>query len=575
MEDDILHLAKKYIGDSYVKRWRERSSRKKKKLTAVLDQGRLPTIGFSETDIEALLLQISSFDSNNWENSVGVGEREGRVLVDFIRRRHYGFTHGIGRSGDVTAIQPKARGSSLICRLTNQLLLDWLKRSGSPSTTGCFLVPMATGMSLTLCLLAMKKRRPYGANFVLWSRIDQKSCFKCMIAAGLIPVPIELINDPSNDQLCTNLDALELALQNPAKYLFDHWPNAAKMYHVNEKLIETSTSNNIVCIFTTTNCFAPRIPDKLHAVTKLCIKYGVSHLINNAYGVQSPRCMRMIESAGKLIIEHNNLNKSNLNTQPIDLLYVQSTDKNLMIPVGGAIIAGFCTDLIDSVAKLYPGRASGTPTLDVFATLLYLGNKGWDDLIQCQAVCFKKLHNGLQQLSEKFNLKLLDTTSNPISLALSLENLLPKILTTNTATTTTTSTTTNTDENAEKNTIVENNWNKETFNQLTQIGANLFTQGCSGIRVVLPASMQRPIQLDAYEFQGFNSHSSTSKIPYLNVAAAIGQKECEINLFLQKLDKSLQHFISMKSNMNSMNSLHSTTLNGDINEDEDDDNDLL
>ncbi|VDQ14602.1 unnamed protein product [Trichobilharzia regenti] len=29
-------------------------------------------------------------DSNNWDNSVGVGEREGRVLVDFIRRRHYG-----------------------------------------------------------------------------------------------------------------------------------------------------------------------------------------------------------------------------------------------------------------------------------------------------------------------------------------------------------------------------------------------------------------------------------------------------------------------------------------------------
>ncbi|VDP84109.1 unnamed protein product, partial [Schistosoma mattheei] len=44
--------------------------------------------------------------------------------------------------------------------------------------------------------------------------------------------------------------------------------------------------------------------------------------------------------------------------QPIDLLYVQSTDKNLMVPVGGAVIAGFSTDLVDFVAKLYPGEPS-------------------------------------------------------------------------------------------------------------------------------------------------------------------------------------------------------------------------
>ncbi|TNN16517.1 O-phosphoseryl-tRNA(Sec) selenium transferase [Schistosoma japonicum] len=524
MEDDIANFTKRYIGDSYVKRWQERSSRKKKKLAIILEQGHLPDIGLSEADIEALLLQISSMDSNNWENSVGVGEREGRVLVDFIRRRHYGFTHGIGRSGDVTAVQPKASGSSLLCRLTNQLLLDWLKRSGSPSTSECFLVPMATGMSLTLCLMAMKRRRPRGASFVLWSRIDQKSCFKCMLAAGLVPIPIELVPDTSSDQLCSNIDALEIALKNPAKYLIDHWPNVAKAYHINTNSIENSTCDDIVCIFTTTNCFAPRVPDKLHAITKLCIKYGVSHLINNAYGVQSPRCMRMIESAGKLIIEHNLINASKTTSRPIDLLYVQSTDKNLMVPVGGAIIAGFCTDLVNSVAKLYPGRASATPTLDVFATLLYLGKKGWDDLLQHQSICFNRLHSGLKQISEKYNLKLLDTSSNPISLALSLENLLPVSMIT---------------QSIERN---GNNVKSEIFRQLTQIGANLFTQGCSGVRVVLPASMQTSTKLDVYEFLGFNSHSSTSTIPYINAAAAIGQKDYEIDVFLQRLDKVIQHF---------------------------------
>lgn len=54
---------------------------------------------------------------------------------------------------------------------------------GVASATGCFMVPMATGMSLMLCMLTLKQDRP-GAKFVLWSRIDQKSCFKCIITAG-------------------------------------------------------------------------------------------------------------------------------------------------------------------------------------------------------------------------------------------------------------------------------------------------------------------------------------------------------------------------------------------------------
>lgn len=54
---------------------------------------------------------------------------------------------------------------------------------GVNNSAGCFMVPMATGMSLVLCMLTLKQERP-GAKFVLWSRIDQKSCFKCIITAG-------------------------------------------------------------------------------------------------------------------------------------------------------------------------------------------------------------------------------------------------------------------------------------------------------------------------------------------------------------------------------------------------------
>lgn len=47
-------------------------------------------------------------DSNNFLNNVGVGEREARVASDLVARRHFRLAHGMGRSGDVAAEQPKA-----------------------------------------------------------------------------------------------------------------------------------------------------------------------------------------------------------------------------------------------------------------------------------------------------------------------------------------------------------------------------------------------------------------------------------------------------------------------------------
>lgn len=59
------------------------------------------------------------------------------------------------------------------------------------------MVPMATGMSLVLCLLTLKQERP-GAKFVLWSRIDQKACFKCILTAGKVPIDYPTSNLPSS-----------------------------------------------------------------------------------------------------------------------------------------------------------------------------------------------------------------------------------------------------------------------------------------------------------------------------------------------------------------------------------------
>ena len=46
-------------------------------------------------------------DSSNFKSSVGVGEREARVISTLVHKRNYGLAHGIGRSGDIAAEQPK------------------------------------------------------------------------------------------------------------------------------------------------------------------------------------------------------------------------------------------------------------------------------------------------------------------------------------------------------------------------------------------------------------------------------------------------------------------------------------
>jgi len=40
-------------------------------------------------------------DTNNYDNKIGVGEREGRIFSKIVEKRNFYMGHGIGRSGDV------------------------------------------------------------------------------------------------------------------------------------------------------------------------------------------------------------------------------------------------------------------------------------------------------------------------------------------------------------------------------------------------------------------------------------------------------------------------------------------
>lgn len=66
-----------------------------------------------------------------------------------------------------------------------------------------------------------------------------------------------------------------------------------------EAQMATLGSDNIVCVLTTTSCFAPRAADSLEQVAGLCNRYNIPHLVNNAYGLQSSRIMHLIQEAAR------------------------------------------------------------------------------------------------------------------------------------------------------------------------------------------------------------------------------------------------------------------------------------
>lgn len=338
-------------------------------------------------------------------------------------------------------------------QLTNYMLLDLIKIMGVRSCKKAILFPLATGMTITLCLLSLKLKRP-NAKYVLWSRIDQKACFKCILTAGLTPIIIDTKNH--NNELVTNLFEFE---------------NQIKLLGV----------DNILCIFSTTSCFAPRACDDVIELAKISKNNEIPHLINNAYGLQSTFYTHQIEQANRI--------------GRVDF-FIQSTDKNLLVPVGGAIVAGFNDEVISDVSKCYAGRGSSSQTIDVFMTLLSLGQDGYLELVKQRKDVFEFLSEKLFELADKFDEKLLKVKNNPISLAITLRNI-PK-------------------------------------DKVSEIGSMLFLRGVSGARVVTTEEIKT---IGNYEFIGWGSHSNEMKVPYLTAAAGLGVTKDEIIIFIEKLNK--------------------------------------
>lgn len=461
MNSQNFTLAENLIPSSYVQQAASALRTRENLAKTLMEQRKWPDNGWDDATIEMFLSNLALMDSNNFKEHAGVGEREGRIACNLVAKRHFLMTHGIGRSENIAEVQPNATGSSLMIKLVNAMLLESIRFMGVASATGCFMVPMATGMSLMLCMLTLKQDRP-GAKFVLWSRIDQKSCFKCIITAGLQPIIIDPIQ--CGDELHTDVSAIEAQLS-------------------------TLGSDNIVCVLSTTSCFAPRVSDSLEKVACLCQKYNVPHLVNNAYGLQSTRLMHSIQDASR---------KGRID------VFVQSTDKNFLVPVGGAIIAGFDKTILDKITRNYPGRASCSPVMDIFITLLSLGTNGYKELITQRKEVHQHLRKELGKIAAKYGERLLDIQNNPISIAMTLTSL-----------------------------SVPNGTETDT-KKFSQLSSMMYMRHVTGCRVISSVEVK---DVCGYKFDGWGAHKSNYPCPYITAGASIGVKKSDVDLFIQKLDK--------------------------------------
>ena len=465
-EKDIIES---FIGKSYNQIGKELMSSHENIFQNILNTRSIPDEPLNQNTINYILNYISNMDSNNGPYHIGIGEREGRIISNLVNQRNYGLVHGIGRSGNISDLQPKACGSSLLVQLTNSLLKNLLKSIGMSFIKDIIILPFATGMALTLSYLTLRLLKPK-AKYIIWSRIDQKTCLKCIITSGFEPLIINPIPNKKNDyEIETDIEQIKAVIN---KYGVD----------------------NILCITSTTSCFAPRCYDNIEEISKICYEKKIFHVINNAYGIYCTKIIDLLNKADKI--------------GDISLI-VSSTDKNFMVPVGGSFIYSSNEDLVQKIKKNYPGRASISPIIDLFITFLEMGKNKYKALIKERKEKYDILIKKMEKVAIKFGEKIIAMNGNKISILFTLKN------------------------------IVEKSGNKDA----KEIGSMCFNRQISGVRIITSSKGEKK-NIAGYDFLNYGSSCDDYKyLPYMTFSCAIGIKDEEIDGFVNKIDKIFENFI--------------------------------
>ncbi len=322
----------------------------------------------------------------------------------------------------------------------------------------------------------------------MWCRIDQASCFKALTLAGLTPVVVPPRRD--GDALVTDVDAVRAAL-----------------------LALPGFPGSVAAVVTTTACFAPRAPDDVVAVARLCADLGLPHVVNNAYGLQLRGVCAALDDACRV--------------GRVDAL-VSSTDKNFMVPVGGAIVASPDAAVVAAVARSYPGRASAAPVVDLFVTLLAMGGDGLAGLLQQRGAVAAALRGRLQAFAAAHGERVLECRANKISFAMTLGALAAAA-----------------DAGAGAGAAAGaggggGGGGADARRAVTYLGSMLFARGVSGARVVHPGAAAT---VDGHAFAGFGAHCDDYPVPYLTVAAAVGMTLADVDILMDRLARTVDDFL--------------------------------
>jgi O-phospho-L-seryl-tRNASec:L-selenocysteinyl-tRNA synthase len=175
-------------------------------------------------------------------------------------------------------------------------------------------------------------------------------------------------------------------------------------------------------------------------------------------------------------------------------------------------------ELISELSQTYPGRASASPIMDLFISMLEVGLKGYKDLLKERKQNFSLLHSEISKWAQANNETVIINSRNQISLAVTLNQIGPE--------------------------------------KAKELGAYLYRKGVMGARVVVQSELKEnnednqnqckssvwtntKIFTKKLVFKNFGGHTENEKwegFPYLTLAAAIGLKEKEINELLKRLD---------------------------------------
>lgn len=275
---------------------------------------------------------------------------------------------------------------------------------------------------------------------------------------------------------------------------------------------------------------------------------------------------------------------------------VQSSDKNFMVPVGGAIISCPDPEMISQISMLYPGRASISPILDLFITFLSMGEEGlqrmWKERHRLVVIMTEKLKCFAQRRGER----IIESPRNSISIGVTLDTLsIKKTISSDTVGKITArdnamkssegsaddslhtsnqdqpSATTTNDANATATATATVHLAQATSSSLTQptsappialsegavqskaagstrsnteslsfLGSMLFQRNVSGCRVV-PQSDSVTV-INEVKFISWGAHMSHYPVSYLTAACSIGLTEDEIILFIDRIDRVWKKF---------------------------------